>query len=184
MKDIEGAVGKRDPSLRHLKSENLSTNKGKSTDEVRKTRVAHHTLNTISGGFFGGDETSSARKRYARSVMHVFKKLFSKEKGRHVAIIFLRWDSEGILVHENDPKVIKLQNHDWSIKRVLIYPSSFSYILYREAFKGMNMDTSELLPFKGTLVVFSREHVQVLGHLPIMTIFGSEDNAKGIKDNR
>lgn len=45
----------------------------------------------------------------------------------------------------------------------------------------MNIDTSELLPFKGILVDFSGEQVQVLGHFPIMTIFGSGRNAKGIR---
>ena len=45
----------------------------------------------------------------------------------------------------------------------------------------MNFDTTELLPFKGTLVEFSREHVQVLGNLPIMTTFGSRDHTKSIQ---
>lgn len=45
----------------------------------------------------------------------------------------------------------------------------------------MDIDTSELLPFKGTLVGFSGEQVQVLGHVPIMTIFGSGSNAKSMK---
>lgn len=45
----------------------------------------------------------------------------------------------------------------------------------------MNFDTTELLPFNGTLVGFSGEHVQVLGHLPIMTKFGIRDHAKSIQ---
>lgn len=45
----------------------------------------------------------------------------------------------------------------------------------------MNMDTFELLPFKGTLVGFSGEQVQVMGHVPIITIFGSGSNARSIK---
>lgn len=45
----------------------------------------------------------------------------------------------------------------------------------------MSIDTSELLPFKGTLVCFSGEQVQVLGNLPIMTIFRSGSNTKGIR---
>lgn len=43
---------------------------------------------------------------------------------------------------------------------------------------GINM--SEMLPFKGTLVGFVGEQVQFLGHLPVLTFFGSGDNAKSI----
>lgn len=42
------------------------------------------------------------------------------------------------------------------------------------------MDTTELLPFKGTMVGFSSEQVQVLDHLLVMIIFGSGDSSKGI----
>lgn len=94
---------------------------------------------------------------------------------------FSRKDLEGVMAHENDPMVIKLQICDWIIKRVLINPRSSADVLYMEAFKGMNFDTTELLPFKGTLVEVSAEHVQVLGHLPIMTTFGSRDHAKSIQ---
>lgn len=67
------------------------------------------------------------------------------------------------------------------MKRVLIDPISSADILYWDAFKGMNMNLIYLLPFKGTLLGFSGEHIQVLGHLHIMTIFGSGENAKGVK---
>lgn len=87
----------------------------------------------------------------------------------------------GVLAHENNSMIIKVQIHDWSVKRVLIDLGSSTDILYWDAFKGMNMDTSELLPFKGTIIGFSGEQVQVLGHLPIIVIFGSGSNAKGIR---
>lgn len=45
----------------------------------------------------------------------------------------------------------------------------------------MIFDTTELLPFKRALVAFSEEHIQVLGHFPIMTTFGSRDHAKSIQ---
>lgn len=46
---------------------------------------------------------------------------------------------------------------------------------------GMNFDTTELLSFKVTLVGFSEEHVQVLGHLLIMTLFSNRDHVKSIQ---
>ena len=43
------------------------------------------------------------------------------------------------------------------------------------------MDETKMLPFKGTLVEFAGELVYVLGHLSILTLFRSGDNAKSIK---
>lgn len=54
-------------------------------------------------------------------------------------------------------------------------------VLYWDAFKVMNLDIAELLPFKGTLVGSSREQVQVLGHLPAIMTFGSGDSVKSVK---
>lgn len=64
---------------------------------------------------------------------------------------------------------------------MIIDPDSSTNILYWEALKGMNMNTSEFLPFKGTLDGFFGEQVQVLSHVPMMTIFGSGRNSKSIK---
>lgn len=55
--------------------------------------------------------------------------------------------------------IIKVQIHDWSVKRFLVDPGGLANVLYRDAFIGMHFDIVELLPFKGTLVGFSREHV-------------------------
>lgn len=118
--------------------------------------------------------TSLARKRYTRSIMHVSQKLFSGKEERYVAISFSRRDSKGVLAHENEKMVIKVQNHELSVKRVLIDPCSFVDILYQDTLKGMNMDTYELLPFRGTLARFFEKQIQVLGNFPIMTAFEVE----------
>lgn len=44
----------------------------------------------------------------------------------------------------------------------------------------MNFDITELFPFKGSLVRFSGEPVQVLGHLSMITTFGNGENTKSI----
>ena len=117
--------------------------------------MARHTLNTISGDFAGGGETSSTKKRYARSVMHVLQNSLPGKEGRPIVIGFSRQDSEGVPTHENDLMLIKVQIHDWGVKRVLMDSGISTDILYWDAFKGMNIDTSKLLPLKGTLVGFS-----------------------------
>lgn len=44
----------------------------------------------------------------------------------------------------------------------------------------MNLDITKLLPFKGSLVGFSRESMQVLGHLLMITTFGSGQSTKNV----
>lgn len=45
----------------------------------------------------------------------------------------------------------------------------------------MNMDTYELLPFRGTLARFFEKQIQVLGNFPIMTAFEVETIWKASK---
>lgn len=66
------------------------------------------------------------------------------------------------------------------MKQVLLDQRSSTDVLYWEAFKEINFDIAELLLFKGTLVGFSGEHVQVLGHFPVIITFGSGYNAKSV----
>lgn len=44
----------------------------------------------------------------------------------------------------------------------------------------MNFDITELFPFTGSLVGFSGEPTQVLGHLPMITTFGNGESSKSI----
>ena len=76
--------------------------------------------------------------------------------------------------------VIKVQIWDLSIKRVLVDPGSSADVLYWDSFKGMDFDTTELLPFKGCLVGLSGEQVHVLRHMSLLTTFGNEANAKTV----
>lgn len=57
-----------------------------------------------------------------------------------------------MLPHEADLMVIKVKIQNWNVKHVLIDLGSSADVLYLEAFKGMNIDITELLPFKGSLV--------------------------------
>lgn len=77
--------------------------------------------------------------------------------------------------------VIKVKIRNSIVKRVFVDPGSSAYVLYWDVFKGTNFYISELLPFKGTLVRFFGEHVQVLGHFPMIMTFSSGDNAKSVK---
>lgn len=82
--------------------------------------MSRHTLNTIAGGFVGGGETNSTRKRYAHTAMHVKQKSPSEEKDNQDTITFSKKDAEGMLPHKDNPMVIKKQTRIWNVKRVLI----------------------------------------------------------------
>lgn len=45
----------------------------------------------------------------------------------------------------------------------------------------MEFDLVELLPFRKTLVGFTKEQVQIMRHMPVLTIFRSSENEKTIK---
>lgn len=112
---------KEKPHSEETNSEDPSTKKGKSVEEENETRLARHTLNTITRGFAWGGETISTRMRYARKVINVSHSTSPRSgEEKSVAVSFSKRDSRDILAHENDSMVIKVQIHDWSIKRVLI----------------------------------------------------------------
>jgi len=156
---------------------------GRGTDEVRNNRRGEenkHTLNTVSGGFAGGGESSASRKNYARQIMlinegsHVFAEKSSD-------ITFSPKDFEGVVPHDNDPMVITLQILNWNIKRVLIDTDSSADILTFEAFDKMGLTDEQLQPFQGTLSGFTEERVHVRGYITLKTIFGVGKQAKAIK---
>ena len=180
VKDDRPHNGKRSPRQEDPSNEKTSRTKNSESREGHETKTTRHTLNTIAGGFAGGGETSSARKRYARTVMHVDQKMTDEPEDNPGTVTFSKKDAAGVLAHDNDPMVIKVQIRDWSIKRVLIDPGSSADVLYWDAFRGMELDTTELLPFKGTLVGFSGEQVQVLGHLALPTTFRNSNNTKTV----
>ena len=79
--------------------------------------------------------------------MHVRQKSPSEERDNQATITFSKKDAEGMLPHKYDQMVIKFQIWNWNVKPVLIDPRSSEDVLYWEAFKGMNFDITELLPF-------------------------------------
>jgi hypothetical protein len=144
--------------------------KGEGNEEKR------HTLNTISGGFAGGGESSSSRKKYVRQVM-LCQEYETPASGREPDISFTTKDFRDVIPHDDDPMVITLQIFKWDVKRVLIDPGSSADILYYDTFDRMGLDPEQLQPFKGTLAGFTGEQVHVRGYITLKTTFGSGPHA-------
>jgi len=146
----------------------------------RRGEESKHTLNTISGGFAGGGESSTSRRNYARQIMLINEDSCSFAE-RSSVITFSAEDFEGVIPHEDNPMVITLQILNWNIKRVLIDTGSSADILTFEAFDRMGLSEEQLQPFQGTLSGFTRERVHVRGYITLRNVFGSGKQAKAIK---
>ncbi|GAU39516.1 hypothetical protein TSUD_68800 [Trifolium subterraneum] len=120
-------------------------------DEKEPKRIA---VNTIAGGFAGGGESKAARKRYLRRIIQETNMVAHVSSSRSPEISFSPSDGEGVFPHDNDPL---------------------------EAFKAMQLAGEQLQPYKGTLVGFGGEQVEVMGHVTLLTTFGEKESAKTIK---
>ncbi|KAJ1414947.1 hypothetical protein SESBI_18459 [Sesbania bispinosa] len=115
-----------------------------SRDGVEEEEV-RGTVTTIAGGFIGGGETSSGRKRYIRSVMKV--SLVSSQEITHPhfpAITFSDLDFKGIKPHKHDPMVIKVRIVNYNVQQVLVDQGSSTDILYWSTFKKLVVSTLHL----------------------------------------
>ena len=112
VKDDKSRNDKRSPRREDPSSQKTSKTKSSESREGHETKTARHTLNTIAGGFAGGGETSSARKRYARTVMHVEQRMTDESDDNPDIVTFSKKDAAGVLAHDNDPMVIKVQIRD------------------------------------------------------------------------
>jgi hypothetical protein len=71
-----------------------------------------HTLNTISGGFSRGGESSSSRKKYVRQVMLCQE--YEKQVPEHeLDVSFTAKDYKDVIPHNDDPMVVTLQIFKW-----------------------------------------------------------------------
>ncbi|MCH90939.1 gag-pol polyprotein [Trifolium medium] len=92
--------------------------------------MTNHVINTIAGGFSGGGESNSARKKYVRQVNQIAEMIRKISFPKTPELTFSERDAEGIVPHDNDPLVIQVQIFSWNIKRVLVDSGSSADIMY------------------------------------------------------
>ncbi|GAU42470.1 hypothetical protein TSUD_100820 [Trifolium subterraneum] len=151
---------------------------GDGGNKGEKHRVA---VNTISGGFVGGGESNSARKRYVRRSRFEIWSVGNSTFPHTPEISFNSEDGRDVIPHDDDPLVIQVQILNCDVKRVLIDSGSSADILYWDGYKVMRLSDEQLNPNCGTLVGFAGEQVNVIGHITLYTTFGEGENAKTIK---
>lgn len=85
--------------------------KAKKTSQGKGSKFVCHTLNTLAGGFTGGEETSFARKRYTRQILNI-KNLLNvevKEKLLEATNTFSEKEAVDIHSHNDNPMVISVK---------------------------------------------------------------------------
>ncbi|XP_016165071.1 uncharacterized protein LOC107607657 [Arachis ipaensis] len=136
-------------------------------------------INCISGGYTGGGETNSARKRTYRAMLAVEQSASNPQPTPDVPeMTFGCADFKFDHVNFDDPVVISIQLGDLIVRKVLLDPGSSADVLFFATFQKMKLITHILQTYSGDLVGFSGERVPVLGSVWLQTILGEQPLTK------
>jgi hypothetical protein len=103
---------------RKAKGDQATTQRAPENDKDNEsTRIA---VNTIAGGFAGGGESSSARKRYLRWTERETHSANNVTFPPTPDLSFSPKDTRGMVPHDDDPLVIQVQIQNCDVKRVMI----------------------------------------------------------------
>ena len=127
----------------------------------------------ISGGFTGGDESSSARKAHLRSirsveVVEVEVQAVSKLPRLDTSITFSNSNLEGCQHPHDDPLVILVVVANKTIHRVLVDNGSSADIIFASAFDKMGIGRERMELVSTHLRGFSEEKVLPLGSIQLV----------------
>ena len=145
----------------------------------RQTTTQHQQplgeIHVISGGFAGGEESSSARKAHLRSirsgeVMEV--QAVSKLPRLDTSITFSNSDLEGCQHPLDDPLVIRAVVANKTVYLVLVDNGSSADIIFALAFDKMDIGREKLEPVSTHLRGFSGEKVLPLGSIQLVITLG------------
>jgi hypothetical protein len=118
-----------------------------------RSSPANRVINTIAGGFAGGGESNSARKRHLQEIMTI-KSGLEKVK-RHPVISFSADDFCGYDGKQDDPMALYVETMKFTIKRVLVDQGSSIDILFWTAFEKLGLPDTLLRCYAGSLVGFA-----------------------------
>ncbi|XP_057720216.1 uncharacterized protein LOC130934690 [Arachis stenosperma] len=160
-------------------------NKQATTDNNKKERTTpdppRGVISHISGGFAGGGETSSARKRSYRPMLAVEGTIQpKKDKDPNVTISFNQADFRSASPNLDDPVVISIQVRELLVRKTLLDPGSSADILFYSTFIKMKLSEKLIQPSSVELIGFSRERVPIMGHIWLKTTMGEIPMSKSI----
>nr|XP_025627954.1 uncharacterized protein LOC112721096 [Arachis hypogaea] len=132
-------------------------------------------INCISGGYAGGGNTSSARKRTYRAMLAVGDTAHNSAPIPDVPeLTFRPTDFNCSHTNYDDPVVVSIQLGDLIVRKALLDPGSSADVLFFATFRKMKLSTNILQPYSGDLVGFSGDRVPVLGSAWLQTTLGEQ----------
>ena len=132
-------------------------------------------IHVISGGFAGGEESSSARKAHPRSIRSggtLEVQAISKLPRLDTTITFLDSDMEGCQHPYDNPLVIRAVVANKRIHMVLVDNGSSADIIFASAFDKMGIGREKLEPVNTYLRGFFGERVLPLGSTQLVLTLG------------
>ncbi|XP_015945131.1 uncharacterized protein LOC107470248 [Arachis duranensis] len=138
-------------------------------------------ISHISGGYAGGGETNSARKRSYRAMLAIEGTLKpKKEKHPDVTISFNQVDFRSASPNLDDPVVISIQVGELLVRKTLLDLGSSDDVLFYSTFKKTKLSEKLIQPFSGELIGFFGERVPIMGHIWLTTTMGEIPMSKSI----
>ena len=146
---------------------------------TRQTTTQHQQplgeIHVISGGFAGGEESSSARKAHLRSIRSAEIEeiqAVSKQPRLDTSITFSDSDLEGCQHPHDDPLVVRAVVANKTVHRVLVDNGSSADIIFVPALDKMGIGREKLDPVNTHLRGFSGEKVLHLGSIQLVLTLG------------
>ncbi|XP_057725573.1 uncharacterized protein LOC130941176 [Arachis stenosperma] len=150
-----------------------------SKDKEKAPAQPRGIINCISGGYAGGGQTSSARKRTYRAMLALGDTTNNPQSVLEIPeMTFCPTDFNCKDTNLDDPVVISLQLGDLIVRKVLLDPGSSADVLFFTTFEKMKLSTNILQPSAGDLVGFSGERVPVMGSVWLQTTLGEQPLSK------
>ena len=89
----------------------------------------------------------------------------------HLTLSFLEEDKIGTTQPHDDALLITLRIRDYDVKRVMVDNGSVAEIMYPNLYKGLNLKSKYLMPYRSPLMSFNRKLIIPKGmiRLPIQT---------------
>ena len=129
----------------------------------------------ISGGFAGGEESSSARKAHLRSIRSAEIEeiqAVSKQPRLDTSIMFSDFDLEGCQHPHDDPLVVRAVVLNKTVHRVPVDNGSSANIVFASAFDKIGIGREKLDPVNTHLRGFSGENLLPLGSIQLVLTLG------------
>ncbi|XP_014490820.1 uncharacterized protein LOC106753514 [Vigna radiata var. radiata] len=146
------------------------------SQERGRSRPLRGVINTISGRFAGGGQSSSTRKRSIRTLRstHGVEVL----KRTMLPITFTDEDFHAPDPEQDDPMVITVEIAQYEISKVLVDQGSSVNILYWKTFQQMDISEDLIVPFGEQLVGFAGERVDTQGYLDLRIRLGTNRSSE------